>query len=252
MKRLSVLLALVLLAACQTQPNIKQMEDENRALEAELAKANRNIEALQTRESQLQAQVAELNRIMDVLDTEKTVRVQESSELRGQVRRFVQQNIDALKEFLVQSDLLDYVGGELVQRENVDNESLLLVDMANPIPADGTLTGVSAHFVNPGHFTVQVLRPVDDQLVVIWQSETLQAPKAGVTRVNFPVNVGVEQGDYVGYFFHAAGLVSYSRGTGDTRYQNTHVNLGEAIKVSRLKGDREKRAYSVGVYGLLN
>lgn len=252
MKRLSVLLALVLLAACQTQPNIQQMEEKNDALQAELEKANRNIEVLQTREGQLQAEVAELNRIMDVLDTEKTVRVQESSELRGQVRRFVQQHIDALKEFLVKSDLLDYVGGELVQRSHVDNESVLVVDMANPIPADGTLTGVSAHFINPGHFTVQVLRPVDEQLVVIWQSESLQAPKTGVTRVNFPVSVGVEQGDYVGYYFSAAGLVSYDRGTGDARYQDKPVALGELVKTSRLKGEDQKRAYSVGVYGLLN
>lgn len=252
MKYLSLLLALLLLSACQTAPNIQQIEDENRALTAELDQAKHQIETLRVNESQLQAEVVELKRVMSVMDTEKTVRVRESSELRGQVRRFAQQNIDALRDFLVQSDLLDYVGGELVQRDNVDSESLLVVDLANPIPADGTLTGASAHFITPGHFTVQVLRPVDDQWVVIWQSEALQAPRAGVTRVNFPVSVGVQQGDYVGYFFHAGGLVSYSRGTGDTRYQQAPVRLGETVSTRRLKGEEEKRAYSVGVYGLLN
>ena len=252
MKQWLGVLALVTLAGCQTQPNIKQMEDENRTLQGKLDSANSEILALKAREDELEIQVTELSRVMGVLDTEKTVRVQESSELRGQVRRFVQQNVDALKEFLVQSDLLDYVGGELVQRSQVDDKSLLLVDMANPMPANGTITGVSAHFINPGTFTVQVMRPVAGDLVTIWQSGSLQAPKAGVTRVNFPVNVGVEKGDYIAYYFNAPGLVSYDTGTGDTRYQDDPLSLGEVLKAGRLKGEREKRAYSVGVYGLLN
>jgi len=88
--------------------------------------------------------------------------------------------------------------------------------------------------------------------VVIWQSDSLQAPRAGVTRVNFPVSVGVEKGDFMAYYFHAAGLVSYDTGTGNTRYQDKPVALGELVKASRLDGEREKRAYSLGVYGLLN
>lgn len=245
-------LVVLLATGCQTQPNIQKMKDENAQLQSELDQARAKIVSLQNQEQSLQAQIDELKRVMSVLDTEKTVRVQESSELRGQVRRFVQNQIDELKDFMVQSDLLDYIGGELVQRSQVDSRPLLLVDMANPMPSDGTITGVSAHFVKPGTFTVQVMRPVQDQMLVIWQSQVLQATDAGVARVNFPVSVGVEKGDYIGYYFQEAGIVSYDEGTGNTRYYDEAVSLGQSLKIRNLKGVREKRAYSVGVYGLLN
>mgnify|MGYP003134446947 FL=1 len=245
-------LALLTLSGCQTPPDVKQVQDENLQLQTELAQARGKIDALASEQDRLQREIDELNRVKSVLDTEKTVRVQESSDLRGQVRRFVQREIDMLKEFMVQSDLLDYVGGELVQRSRVDSEPLLLVDMANQMPGSGTITGVSAHFVKPGTFNVQVLRPVDDQPVVIWQSARLQATQSGVQRVNFPVSVGVERGDLIAYQFNEAGLVSFDTGTGDTRYTDDSVALGELIKVRSLRGESDKRAYSVGVYGLLN
>ncbi|MDO3386527.1 hypothetical protein QWI17_11840 [Gilvimarinus sp. SDUM040013] len=248
----SLLVVTALATGCQTQPNIQKMQDENEQLQTELDQARAKIVSLKNQEQALQSQIDELTRVMSVLDTEKTVRVQESSELRGQVRRFVQKEIDELKDFMVQSDLLDYVGGELVQRSQVDREPLLMVDMDNPMPADGTITGISAHFVKPGTFTVQVMRPVEDQVVVIWQSQVLQATEAGVSRVNLPVSVGVEQGDYIGYFFQEAGTVSFDEGTGNARYYDDPVTLGQSLKIRSLKGAKEKRAYSVGVYGLLN
>ncbi|UTF61088.1 hypothetical protein [Gilvimarinus sp. DA14] len=255
MNKVSLALAVLatgLTAGCQTPPNIKQMQDENAQLQSELNQANAKIANLQQQERQLQAQINELNRVMAVLDTEKTVRVQESSELRGQVRRFVQNEIDELKDFMVQSDLLDYVGGELVQRSKVDNHPMLLVDLANPMPASGTLTGVSAHFIKPGTFTVQVMRPVQDQLLVIWKSGQLTAPQSGVARINFPLSVGVEQGDVIGYMFHQPGVVSFDEGTGSTLYTDEDPSLGQSIKLRSLDGSGDKRAYSVGVYGLLN
>ena len=248
----SYLLLALTLSACQTPPDVKQVEAQNLQLQTELAQAQNKIDALASEQARLQREIDELNRVKTVLDTEKTVRVQESSELRGQVRRFVQRQIDMLKEFMVQSDLLDYVGGELVQRSNVDTKPLLLVDMANPMPGSGTITGVSAHFVKPGTFNVQVMRPVDDQLVVIWQSARLKAVNSGVQRVNFPVSVGVEQGDVIAYQLNEAGVVSFDTGTGDTRYSDDSVALGELLNTRSLRGEQDKRAYSVGVYGLLN
>jgi|SRR5690554_2134182 len=255
MKRYTIIVSAVMLLAlsgCQTPPDIKQVQDKNQQLQNELAQAHHKIDALASEQVRLQGEIDELNRIKGVLDTEKTVRVQKSSELRGQVRRFVQREIDMLKDFMVQSDLLDYVGSELVQRSNIDNKPLLLVDMANPMPDSGSITGVSAHFIKPGTFTVQVMRRVDEQLVVIWQSARLQAVQSGVQRVNFPVSVGVERGDVIAYQFNEAGVVSYDTGTGDTRYSEQPVVLGELVKLQKLRGERDKRAYSVGVYGLLN
>lgn len=153
---------------------------------------------------------------------------------------------------MVQGGLLDYVGGELVERSNIEEKPLLLVDLMNTIPGPGTLTGVGAHFVKPGTFTVKVLRPVDDKLVVIWDSNPLKVTTPGINRINFLVGVVVEKGDVIAYDFKSGVAVSFDEGTGDTRFLSGELKLGDATKASSLDGEKRRRAYSLGVYGLLN
>ncbi len=250
--RILLLLSTALLCACQMQPDIQQIKDQNRRLNSELQKAQADIARLQEQELQLREEVAELYRVNDVLDVEKMSRIRESSGLRSQIRRFVQSQIDAYKDFMVQGGLLDYVGGELVERANREDTPLLLVDLGNPILASGTLTGVGGHFARPGKFRVNVLRPVDDKLVVIWDSNLLQVFQTGINQLNFPVSVVVEEGDIIAYHFAEGVMVSFDEGTGDTRFQTRPVKLGELLKPSSLAGEKRKRSYSLGVYGLLN
>ncbi len=252
LKTTSLVIALTLVSACQTQPEMRQLQDENRQLRNDLGEARKDIDTLKAQELLLRREIDELNRVIGVLDVEKATRTQESSDLRGQVRRFVQAQIDQHREFLVQGDLLDYVGGELVERGSTEDRSLMLVDMANVIPRSGSLTGVGAHFVAPGSFVVKVLRPVDGNLVVIWESPRLHAEAAGIQQIAFPVNVGVERGDVIGYYFPTRVPVSFDEGTGDTRHLTSDLALGSSTRVSSLQGERRRRAYSLGVYGLLN
>jgi hypothetical protein len=247
-----VLLSVLVLCACQTTPEMKQMQAQNQQLKADLESAKNNIASLKIQESELRQELAEKSRVMSVLGTEKSSRVQESSELRGQVRRFVQHQIDVYKDFLVQGGLLDYIGGELVERSNVEPKALFVVDLSNTIPNAGTLTGVGAHFVRPGSFSVKVLRKIDQNLVVIWDSKPLHVTQSGINRINFPVSVGVEQGDVIGYYFAEGVAVSFDEGTGDTRYQSDELMLGASVRINSLQGEKRRRAYSLGVYGLLN
>lgn len=249
---INLLVVSLILGACQVQPEVKQIQDQNRQLTNDLNAAKNDIAKLRIQEAELRQEMAELSRVNDVLGTEKSSRVQESSELRGQVRRFVQTQIDAYKEFLVLGDLLDYVGGELVERSLVEDKPLMLVDLANPIPRAGNLTGVGAHFVKPGIFSVKVLRPVGDKLVVIWDSSPLQVTNAGINKVNFPVSVVVEKGDVIAYALKQGVSVSFDEGTGDTRFQTQELNLGDVTRASALDGEKRRRSYSLGVYGLLN
>lgn len=245
--------ALLLLSACETQPEMQEVQSENQRLQTELSDAREAIDTLEAEKNLLQRDVDELERVIDVLDAEKSSRVRESSQLRGQVRGFVQQQIDALQDFLVQGDLLDYVGGELVERSTVaDEEPLFLVDLGNPIPRAGSLTGVGGHFVASAELVVKVLRPMDDGLVVIWESQPLTVERSGIHQLPFPVNVGVEEGDVIGYAFADHLPVSFDEGTGDTRYLNESPALGETIERDSLQGERFERAYSLGVYGLLH
>jgi hypothetical protein len=244
--------SIMILSACQTRLENNVMIEQNRELRAHLEAANEQIEKLQIAQATLRQEVAEKARVIDVLDTEKLSRVQESSELRGDVRRFVQHQIDAYQNFLINGGLLDYVGGELVQRAKVDSNIVFVVDLANPVPRAGTLTGVGGHFARPTTFSVKVLRRVEQNLVVIWDSKPLTVTTAGLNRINFSVSVGVEQGDIIGYYLADSSSVSFDEGTGDARYQTDEVKLGDLVRLNSLSGKKDRRAYSLGVYGLLN
>lgn len=246
------LVTLLILSGCQTPPNIKELQDKNQSLQVQLNSANNQISGMNDQEQLLKNDIAELNRVISVLGTEKTSRVQESSSLRGSVRTFVQGQIDLYKDFLVAGNLLDYVGGELVERQGVDEKPIMLVDLANPMPKNGVITGLGAHFNKPSSFTAKVLRPVDNNLVVIWESKPLTVKQPGINRINFPISVGVERGDVMGYYFPTASGISFDAGTGDTRYLGSDVSLGGIVRTSSLQGQSKRRAYSVGVYGLLN
>lgn len=242
----------VSLFGCQVSPDVEQLNSKNQQLMQQLSKAQAEVLRLKQREQVLQGDVFELGRVAGVLGTEKSSRVEESALLRGQVRKFVLQQIGVLKAFLVEGNLLDYVGGELVSRTQQESAPLTLVDFAHPMPSGGTLTGVGAYFTAPAELQVKVLRPVGDRYVLIWQSQSLRAEAAGLARLMFPVSVGVERGDVMAYQFSQATAVSFDRGTGRTFYTGEALTLGGLIRESSLSGARQRRAYSVGVFGLLN
>lgn len=256
---ISIIAVSVLLAACQQPANIKQMQMENDRLAQQLAETQSEVVALKNNEQLLQSDIDELNRVAAVLGTEKSSRAAESSELRGQVRKFVQQHIDALKKFLQEGNLLDYVGSELVVRANTNAVASiekpapqLLVDFANPVPKAGTLTGVAGVATAPTDIFVKVLRQVDQSWVVIWSSPQLEFTKTGLNRANFPVGVGVEKGDIIAYYFPVAATISFDMGTGDVRASDEGIKIGGLLKESKLAGKNKRYSYSLGVFGLLN
>jgi len=252
-KRLAVFSLLsVALVGCQVSPDVSQLNNKNQQLAQQLSASQAEVARLTQREQLLSGDVAELGRVVNVLGVEKTSRVEESSELRGQVRKFVLQQIDSLKGFLVDGNLLDYVGGELVSRTKQESAPLTLIDFAHPMPNAGTLTGVGAYFTAAAELQVKVLRPVGDHYVLIWQSQPLSVESAGLARLSFPVSVGVEKGDVMAYQFSRATSVSFDSGTGRTLYSNQALGLGSQVRASSLSGERDRRAYSIGVYGLLN
>lgn len=250
--RYLILPALLVLGACQAPPDVRQLQAEQAALEGRLASANQEIAELNSQQAQLRQELAERERVIAVLGEEKSSRVRESTSLRGQVRSFVQGQIDALKEFLLQGDLLDYIGSELVQRPQHDDRPMQVVDLAHPVPRPGTLTGVGGYFTDQGSLVVKVLRPVQNQLVVVWESQPLAVQRPGQQRINFPLVVGVSQGDIIGYWFAQPGLVPFTTGTGQAGYREEQLAPGQSIRPDALRGTEHKRAYSIGVFGLLS
>ena len=242
----------VLVSSCQTPPDLQTLKADKDKLQQQLDTATDTIGKLEAERVLLNQQLDELNRVVAVLGQEKSSRVTESTNLRGQVRQFVQSRIDSLKDFLLASNLVDYIGGELVERSVVDDKALLLIDLNNSVPRDGTLTGVAGYFHGTGQLTVKVLRAIDGRLVVVWSSQAIEVTQSGLQRLSFPVSVGVERGDRLGFYLSSPGLVSFDTGTGNTRYLTRDLAVGDSVKTSNLQGEKDKRAYSLGVFGLLN
>jgi hypothetical protein len=214
--------------------------------------ANSEISQLKQTQDDLRGTISQLRDTANVLTTEKTSRVEESSSLRSQVRKFIQDNIDNLKTFMVQGNILDYVGSELVPRAKLDKTPVFIVDFANAMPSDGVLTGVGGHFMQAGSFIVKVLHPVEGQYVVTWESKPLEIKDSGKQQVQFAVSVGVEKGDVIGYYFSTVPNVGFDTSTGNTLYLDNDVALGNTVSEAGMYGANEKRAYSLGVYGMLN
>lgn len=250
--RIAIIALVLLVAGCQAPQNIQQMQDKNQALDEQLKRANMAISELKAKESQQAQEMAELNRVIAILGEEKTSRVSESSNLRGDVRQFMQSQIDQLKDFLLKSNLLDYIGGELVARKQFDEDPVFIADLANKALRDGVITGVGGVFNAPGQLKVKILRQIDDELVVIWESRPVLIKDTGQQRIRFSVSVGVQRGDMIGYYFSAPGMVAFDTGTADTRYLNDDVPVGDTVSVSSLSGERQRRAYSIGVFGLMS
>jgi len=228
------------------------MQDENASLQQQLKTMTAEVGSLSADRKLLQQDVAELNRIIGVLGEEKNSRIEESASVRGQVRQFVQAQIDGLKQFMLESHLLDYIGGELTQRSSLDKQPLLIVDLQHSIPNSGSLTGVGAYFQSSGTISVKVLRPVENgNYVVIWTSPVLAVNEPGLQLISFPVSVSVEKGDKLAYYLGQTEQVSFDTGTGDTRYVDGDLGIGALLQEASMKGAKEKRAYSIGVYGLL-
>lgn len=221
-------------------------------LESQLAAEKQKNDSLFSENRLLKQEVNKLSSVVTVLDTEKNSRVKESSVLRNQVRKFVQNQISTLKKFLVEGGLLDYVGGELVKRNNVENSALTIVDLNNRINSSGVLTGMGAYVIKPSTVKVKILRYIESKLVVVWESSTIKMGMVGLNKYQFVSTVGVEKGDVIAYEFNRNVGIGFSEGTADSRYSRKPLKLGDSIHVNSLQGAKNKRSYSIGVYGLLN
>ena len=250
--KLMVLSASLVLAGCQSTGNQNELQKENTNLKQRLQSAESEIGQLKGNNALLKRDIDSLNHVVSVLDTEKNSRVAESSLLREKVRFFVQNQTDVLKNFLVEGDLLDYIGGELVQRSTTEDKPRTIVDLSNRIKASGVLTGVGAYVIKPSQVRVMVLREFDGELVVLWQSEVIKMASAGKNAIQFANSVSVETGDYIAYRFLDVAGVGFDTGTGNTRYSDNEFVQGKTFKASSLLGEKDKRSYAIGVYGLLN
>ncbi|MEZ4599568.1 MAG: hypothetical protein R2940_07245 [Syntrophotaleaceae bacterium] len=250
-KTCGVVLSVLMLSGCvTTSERIKALEHSNTLLSQDLSTAKDNIARLNMDKNRLSEELDECRRVSRALEKEKDVRTKEAGDIRQEIRDFMKKQILALRDFTKREELLDYIGGELLQRPEISDEGLTLVDLKNPMPGPGSLVGLRGLFTSPCKVKLVILRPLNDSSFVVWESPIFQIADPGAKAFDFDSDVAVEKGDLVGYAFEGPVGVPYDRGTGKTLFSSRKLVLGDRINPESLNGVGQNRAYSVGVVGM--
>ena len=249
--RLLLLSLLFCLLGCASVPEkVRMLETRTRDLSTRLETAENRVAVLEKANVELTELLQRQRDISRTLDKEKAVHVSEVGDLRQNTREFLSSQIAFLREFSQKTELMDYVGGELISRQYLEGKDVTLVDLKNTIPAGGSLFGTWGHFAGSCTYLVNVLRKVDDKWFVVWQSEPLTVVSTEIQKSDFRVPVSVEKGDVIAYTFRGVVGVKYDRGTGETVYVADDLKTGGSVRRSDFKGEADQRSYSIGVVGI--
>ena len=243
-------MSLSLVCGCATT-DITQLRQENAGLRKDLADSRDQISRLGERERELVEQTVQLKNLCDLLDKEKSIRIDESAALRSEVRRFVRSEMITLRDFTRKEELLDFIGSELIVRKHTEGENQLLVDLRHPLTKPGLVTGGWVYLMAPSDISFCLLRNVDKNYVVIWQSPLIKVGQAGAAKITFDIPINTNGDEYFGIYSAGAVRVPYDVGSGDVRYIKGPVKEGQTISRSDLEG-KENRAYSFGVVGFMD
>jgi len=244
-------LIIILLTGCTSASNkVKLIEEQNRNLTADLKTAHTQISALEKEKTDLISEIEVSKNVSVALKKEKGVRTKDLWSLRQDIRTFIKKQIVSLREFSKNQNFLDYLGGELIDREKIGGKNLTLIDVKNAMPSNGTMLGTRGFFTIPCSYHVLVLRQSGKGWFVVWESGTFMIEKAGLKQFEFKIPVSVNKGDIMGYVFENSVGVPYDLGTGNMMYTSEKLSMGNFILLSKLKDKSEKRAYSLGVLGI--
>ncbi len=234
------LLVLGLLAGCAPQ-NIQILQQENQDLKARLRTAK-------TRNQELQHQVEECRALSETLAKEKKAKEEDITSLREITRAFLKSQFDALTAFSRHDELMDYVGGELIERARKDGKNLTVVNLA-PLGRNCVVYCVKGLFDPGTKVKLKLFRPTDQGLLCIWESPVLVAAASGVQKLDLDTPLNALKGDVIGFYFPDKPGTPYDLATGSFRVFTGEIKLGKPLPAA---GQADHRNYSIGISGLLD
>ncbi len=233
-------LALVLvIGGCA--PSLQNLQKENTDLKQRLSQAEQQ-------NADLQGRLDQCTELSSVLSREKHAREQNISSLRAKTRAFLKEEFDLLNGFSKNEELMDYLGGELVERGKKDGAGLTIVNR-DPLPSDAVIYMVKGLF-EPGTTLVpKLFRATDKGVFCVWQGKPLQATAAGLNRLEFEIPLNAMEGDLLGIYFPKAVTVPYDEKTGRFAVYSGEIKIGGTLPSTPKSSGRN---YSMGMSGLLN
>ncbi len=246
-----VLVALLFTTGCATDTQLTQLKKDNSVLSAQINTANNDINKLKREKEDLQQEIDYLNEVKSTLGREKEARITQSRATVSEVQEFIRGQVKVLSHFSESEGILDYTGGELIDRSKLSGKSQLLVDLKHPVSADGSIMGGRIYARQAGMVSFCILRPAGSGYVVVWKSKDFSVTGSGAERFAFDTMVSVKSGDIPALFCPGAVPVPFDEGTGKTGVRSGKVKPNSSISNSDLSMSGS-RTYSFGIEGLIN
>lgn len=257
MKRLATLLVsllgLIVLAGCaSTDQRLRAMQASNTALNQDVLAKTSQIKALSEEKDRLTKELNYSTRRGDVLMKEKAARLDEGSKLRRGIREFTEQIQVSLQAYYQRTEIVDYLGSELIDRASTDSKkNVLLVDRSNPVPEKGTIIGGRAWLSGPTRLCYCLLRQdkASGKYRVASLTSELTSVQSGMQNWVFELPMSARRGDLIGVYVIDTVTIPYDDvDTGNVVSFSGDVKMNSSINM--LSGDiRNKRTYSFGVVG---
>ncbi len=233
------LLCLLLTSACA--PEVQTLQRQITELKATIVDKD-------LKNNELSDDLASCNSLSSALGKEKRSKDQNMMALKGKTRAFLKEEFDNFNTFSRNDELMDYMGGELLSRKEIDGVSLTVVNL-KAMPADSVIYSVKGKFVAGTTFFPQLFRPTSKGNLCVWQGKMLKSTVSGVVTLDLDTPLNVLKGDYLGFYFPEKAGITYDTRTGNFAITNNRIELGEKLPSTYAN---KNRTYSIGVKGFLN
>lgn len=256
--RVLVLVLAVGLTGCVTDSSLRmqgqQLQQQVDGLKKQIEAKDNAIEEMTQRTQKLTMDLGFFTQKTIVLEREKAARMKEVDVMRVGVRNFTSNVLKSIQKS--NPEIMDYVGGELCERESADAQAgVLLVDRKNKLAMDARIIGGRVFSKGPTKVVFCLLRPdaaSPAQAKVVAVSSECTGAEEGAQNWTFMEPLIGQVGDMIGLFSADALNLPYdSKGTGDVvSAAKSKVQVGDVVTVDTAVS-RDTRSYSFGVTGYL-
>ncbi len=247
------LLSVLFVTGCMTtDERLRAAQASNVALKAELEAKAEAIRNLSADKESLTKELDYCSRRGSVLVREKDARLDEESVLRRGIREFTEQIQVSLQTYYQRTEIVDYLGSEIIMRGSRDARSkVLLVDLNNTVRENGTIIGGRAWLTGATRLSYCLLRQEkgDGKYRVVTITPEIVATESGRQNWVFDVPMGARKGDLIGVYVADTVTIPYDDvDTGNVVTFSGAVEANASVTIVPQTA-RNKRTYSFGVVG---
>lgn len=234
------LLCLVALFVSGCAPEVQQLRQQLRQLEERVA--DQEME-----NARLKSELAEYQELSATLEDEKDAKNIKLMAIKSKTRMFIKEGFDSLNHFSKNRELMDYIGGELIERKKKEGENIAILYM-EPLPSDSVISIVQGLFDTGTQVAPLLFREKEGELICIWQGKLIEVLSPGESVLELDTPLHAAAGDRFGFYFPGKAGIPFNSKTGNYSIIYGKVELGERVSGKLSAGNRN---YSIGVAGFL-